>query len=116
MSTLTYVYLMAKPLVVFTEIKSPPMSKKVQREAGYLLRMLQEGEKIGMPHSRSMTTIGRRCHELRISDSEETWRIVYHIAATEIVVLHAFKKKTQKTSQATINLCKERLKAYRATD
>ena len=105
---------MKKALVRLTEIKTPPMSKQVRREAGYLLRMLQEGEKIGMPHSRPMTTIGRGCHELRISDEQETWRIVYHIGTTEIVVLHAFKKKTPKTSQSMIDLCKERLKAYKA--
>ncbi len=105
---------MAKALVRLTEIKTPPMSEEARRETGYLLRMVQEGEKIGMPRSRPMTTIGRGCHELRIPDGKDIWRIVYHIAEAEIVVLHTFKKKTQQTSQATKNLCKVRLKAYKA--
>jgi hypothetical protein len=33
-----------------------------------LLRRLQKGENIGLPHSRPMLDIGSRCHELRIRD------------------------------------------------
>jgi len=55
-----------KPLVwLHGEIKTPPFGATARLEAGYLLRRLQRGELIGMPHSRPMSTIGRRCHEPR---------------------------------------------------
>jgi len=59
-----------KPLVWLRgEIKTPPFSAKARVEAGFLLRRLQRGESIGMPHSRPMPIIGRRCHELRVVDA-----------------------------------------------
>jgi hypothetical protein len=58
-----------KPLVwLYGEIKTPPFSKEARVEAGTLLRRLQEGELLGLPHSRPMRSIGQRCHELRIRD------------------------------------------------
>lgn len=49
-----------KPLVWLRgEVKSPPFSAAARLEAGWLLRRLQAGEKLGMPHSRPMPTIGR---------------------------------------------------------
>jgi hypothetical protein len=41
-----------------------------------MLRLLQRGDKIAMPHSRPMPPIGKRCHELRIPDDKVSWRIV----------------------------------------
>jgi phage-related protein len=50
-------------------------------EAGVLLRRLQRGDNIPLPHSRPMPRVGKACHELRIQDAGRTWRIVYHIDA-----------------------------------
>jgi hypothetical protein len=62
-----------KPLVWLEgEIKTPPFSQAARLEAGYLLRKLQQGEALGMPHSRPMPSIGSRCHELRINDESAT--------------------------------------------
>jgi len=62
-----------KPLVWLQgEIKTPPFSVEARIEAGTLLRRLQSGESIGLPHSRPMPSIGRRCHELRIPDQGAT--------------------------------------------
>jgi len=33
------------------EIKTPPLSIEARREIGFLLRMVQEGEKLSMPHA-----------------------------------------------------------------
>jgi hypothetical protein len=58
-----------KPLVWLEgEIKTPPFSLEARLEAGYLLRKLQQGQTLGMPHSRPLPSIGARCHELRIND------------------------------------------------
>jgi phage-related protein len=102
-----------KPLVwLHGEIKTPPFSTEARIEAGILLRKLQQGETISLPHSRPMPTIGKRCHELRIIDEDNTWRIVYHIAQDAIVILEVFAKKTNKTSKKVIDICKKRLKNF----
>ena len=102
-----------KPLVwLHGEVKSPPLSKAARIHAGFLLRLLQRGEKVGMPHSRSMPSIGARCHELRIPDDKATWRIVYRIDKDAVLILEVFSKKTGKTPKATIDTCKRRLRDY----
>lgn len=58
-----------EPLVWFAgEIRTPPFSQAARIEAGLLLRRLQKGETLSMPHSRPMPSIGQRWHELRIHD------------------------------------------------
>ena len=102
-----------KPLVwLYSEIKTPPFSKTARLEAGFLLRKLQLGETLSMPHSRPMPTIGARCRELRINDKNLIWRIIYRIDSDAIIILHLFEKKTNKTPKQVIELCKKRLKLY----
>ncbi len=60
-----------KPLVWLKgEVKSPPLSSAARIAAGVLLRRLQRGETLSMPHSRPMRSVGPRCHELRFDDAE----------------------------------------------
>lgn len=102
-----------KPLVWFHgELKTPPFSTMARIEAGYLLRLLQKGEKLSLPHSRPIPSIGARCHELRIVDETKNWRIIYRIDADAIVVLEVFQKKTQETPKYVIDKCKGRIKQY----
>ena len=102
-----------KPLAwLHGEIKTPPLSEAARLEAGYLLRLLQRGDTIGMPHSRPMSTIGQRCHELRVQDKQQTWRVVYRIDPDAIVLVEVFSKKTGKTPKRVIELCQQRLKDY----
>ncbi len=104
-----------KPLILLHgEIKTPPFSRKARFEAGYLLRQLQRGTKLGMPESRPMPSIGAGCHELRISDPEanKVWRIIYRIEEDAILIAEVFAKKTQKTPQLIIETCKKRFKRY----
>ena len=116
MSILTYTIMMDgndKPLVwLKREVKTPPFSPDARIEAGMLLRRLQRGENLGLPHSRPMPTIGRRCHELRISDGNVTWRIIYRVDSDAIVVGEVFTKKTSKTPHTVIDICKQRFKKY----
>jgi len=109
------IFMKYKPLVVLHgEIKTPPFSGEARKEAGYLLRRLQAGEKLSMPCSRPMPSIGTRCHELRIKDSisRVTWRIFYRIDRDAILLLDVFSKKTQKTPLEAILICKRRLNRY----
>lgn len=104
---------MDKPLVWLEgEIKTPPFSAGARLEAGLLLRRLQRGEMLGMPHSRPMPSIGPRCHELRINDARVTWRIVYRIDSDAIVILEVFSKKSRETPRSVIDACKRRIKEY----
>jgi len=79
---------------------------------GVLLRRLQAGERIGLPHSRPMPSIGKRCHELRIPDDNLTWRIIYQTHADAIVIGEVFAKKTNATPKKVIDACKRRFKKY----
>lgn len=94
------------------EVKSPPFSREARVDAGYLLRLLQKGEKLSMPQSRPMPSIGRNCHELRVNDKDKTWRIVYYVETDSIVILEVFAKKTEKTPNRVVEVCKRRLKQY----
>jgi phage-related protein len=66
-------------MVLRGEIKTPPMSEATRRETGFLIRRLQQGENLALPHSRPMPDIGSRCHELRVNDVNKTWRVIYRI-------------------------------------
>jgi len=104
---------MDKPLVwLHGQVKSPPFSDKARIEAGILLRLLQRGEFIDMPRSRPMPAIGSRCHELRITDANMSWRIIYRIDPDAIVLLEVFAKKSSKTPNGIIALCKKRIREY----
>ena len=102
-----------KPLVwTYGDVRTPPLSKGTRLEAGYLLRRLQRGESLSLPHSRPMPGIGRRCHELRIVDGHATWRIIYRADHDAAVIVAVFRKKTQQTPRKLIETCKRRLKDY----
>jgi len=106
-----------KPLVWLEgEIKTPPFSAAARVAAGLLLRRLQRGESIGLPHARPMPTIGTRCHELRVRDAGRNWRIIYRIDPDAIVILEVFEKKSGKTPLRIVNVCRARLKAYDAVN
>ena len=94
------------------EIKTPPFSQTARIEAGTLLRRLQLGENIGLPQSRPMPAIGSRCHELRIRDQDQNWRIIYRVDPDAIVIVDVFAKKTNRTPKGVIETCKARLRTY----
>ena len=101
-------------MILRGEIKTPPLSEAARRETGFLLRRLQQGERLALPHSRPMPSIGSRCHELRINDENKTWRIIYRIDNDAIIVVDIFEKRTQKTPQEVIANCQRRLRLYDA--
>lgn len=102
-----------KPLVWLSSVvKSPPFSKDARLEAGFLLRRLQRGQMLEMPHSRPMSVIGERCHELRVVDVDKTWRIMYRVDPDAVVILDVFSKKTRTTPQSVIERSRRRLRDY----
>ena len=102
-----------KPLVWLNgEVKTPPFSESARLEAGLLLRRLQHGQILSLPQSRPMPSFGSQCHEPRIQDRDQSWRIAYHVAADAIIILEVFSKKTQATPPQVIETCRKRLAAY----
>ena len=94
------------------EVKTPPFSQEARIETGFLLRRLQAGQALSMPHSRPMPSIGTRCHELRVVDKGQAWRIVYRIDSDAIVITDVFAKTTRATPKQVIENSKNRLKNY----
>jgi len=102
-----------KPILwLHGEVKTPPFSAEARLEAGILLRRLQKGEKFGMPHARPMPSVGRPCHEIRIPDKQDTWRIILRLDEDAIIILEVFSKKTRVTPKSVIDTCKRRIKCY----
>jgi len=96
------------------EIKTPPLSDAARREAGWLLRCLQLGKTLSMPHSRPMPSLGSRCHELRIKDVSGQWRIIYRTDPDAVLIVDVFQKKTNQTPPAVLERCRRRLREYDA--
>ena len=102
-----------KPLVWLRgEVRTPPFSAAARLEAGILLRRLQQGQLLRLPHSRPMPSLGRRCHELRIPDERVTWRLIYRLDPDAIVIGEVFAKKTTATPGDVVDACKRRFRAY----
>ena len=98
------------------EINVPPFSTGAAEEAFNLIEDLREGKKLSLPRSRPMPSIGKRCHELRIQDEHQTWRIFYRTDADAIIITEIIAKKTQQTPLSVINNSKKRLRMYDAED
>ncbi len=102
-----------KPLVWLRgEVKTPPFSAAARAEAGYLLRLLQEGELLRMPQSRPMPGIGTNCHELRVIDGDVTWRILYGLTSDAVVILEVFEKKSRATPKHVLQAAERRWRLY----
>lgn len=104
-----------KPIVwLHGAVKTPPFAAEARVEAGTLLRHLQRGDKLSLPHSRPMPVIGPRCHELRIRDKAKNWRIIYRTDHDAIVIGEVFQKTTRATPRGVIQACKVRFHNYDA--
>lgn len=104
-----------KPLLwLHGEVRTPPFTPEGRQEVGMLLRLLQEGEKLGMPQAELLPDVGARCGALRVRDAEHNWRVMYRIDADAILVLEVYPKKTQKIPDEIIERCKRRIRQYDA--
>lgn len=81
---------------------------EARRAAGFELRAVQNG--LQPTDWKPMKVIGPGVKEIRINALGE-WRVIYVAKLRDAVyVLHAFQKKTQKTSQHDINIARQRYK------
>lgn len=78
-----------------------------RQDAGYQLDKVQRGSQ--PDDFKPMPSIGKGVEEIRIWDDAGTYRVIYTARLkNEVVVLHAFQKKTQATSRHDLDLAKER--------
>ena len=78
-----------------------------RRAAGYELFMVQAGRQPA--DFKPLPDVGPGAHEMRVRDDSGTFRVVYVAKFNDAVyVLHAFQKKTRKTSRIDIELAKRR--------
>lgn len=78
------------------------------RYIGLTNRMIVYGPNLGLPHTDSF---GSGLFELRIKGAEGIARVFFcTLVRQEIVMLHSFIKKTQKTPEKELKIAKERMK------
>jgi phage-related protein len=83
--------------------------KEVRHDAGYQLERVQRGEE---PEDwKPMPSLGVGVREIRIHEDSGEFRVMYLATRPEAVyVLHAFQKKSQKTSRRDLALAIKRYK------
>ena len=95
----------------YQDLRAFPDNAK--RAAGFQLDKIQRG--LEPDDWKPMTTVGPGVREIRITVSSGIFRVIYlaNIGAS-IYVLHAFQKKSRKTSLKDISLARARFKAIRS--
>lgn len=82
---------------------------EARHDTGYQLDKVQRG--LDPDDWKPMNTIGSGVKEIRVTDEQGQFRVIYIAKlADTIYVLHCFKKKSQKTSLADIDLARSRYK------
>ena len=89
------------------DLKAFPADVRV--EAGTSLRLVQQGAE---PRDwKPMPDVGKGAREIRIRDQAGAFRVFYVVESGDAVyVLHAFQKKTQRTSKQDLDKGKARYK------
>lgn len=84
------------------------LEPEARRRIGFDLKRLEFGWPVGMPLCRSL---GRGLWELRSSLPDgRIARVIFFLHGAELVLLHGFIKKTQKTPPQEIELAWRRMK------
>jgi phage-related protein len=72
------------------------LAEETRFEVLTLLRRMESGEILPMPHSRSMASMAKGLYELRVRDAQGQVRIFYYTKVKNVVYLvHALRKKSQ---------------------
>jgi phage-related protein len=83
--------------------------KGARRSAGYQLERVQRG--LEPDDWKPMKAVGPGVRELRIRDRSGGFRVIYLATlADRIAVLHAFRKKTQRTAKPDIEAAAKRFR------
>jgi phage-related protein len=83
--------------------------QRARRDAGFQLDRIQRG--LDPDDWRPMSTVGPGVREIRIRDSTGAYRVIYVAGfADAVYVLHAFQKKTQRTSPRDLSVAQSRFR------
>lgn len=93
------------------EVQEDILNFPVTRQARYIAltdRMIEYGPNLGLPHT---DAFGGGLFELRLKGAEGIARVFFcTMVGQEIIILHSFIKKTQKTPEKELKLAKKRMK------
>jgi phage-related protein len=93
------------------EVQEDILNLPVTLQARYIAltdRMIEYGPNLGLPHT---DAFGGGLFELRLKGAEGIARVFFcTMVEQEIVMLHSFMKKTQKTPEKELKLAKKRIK------
>ena len=97
------------PVVEFIQNQNPKEQAKILRE----IDLLEEfGLFLGMPHIRKMKST-KSIWELRIKHSSNIFRIFFFtIKDSKLVLLHGFRKKSNKTPKKELDIALKRMLNY----
>jgi phage-related protein len=83
--------------------------QRARRDAGFQLDRVQRG--LDPDDWKPMASIGPGVREIRVRDAAGAYRVVYVASfADAVYVLHAFQKKTQRTSRGDLVLAQSLLR------
>jgi phage-related protein len=86
--------------------------ERARRDAGFQLDRVQRG--LDPEDWKPVRTVGPGVREIRVRDATGAFRVIYVATFAEAVyVLHAFAKKTQRTSQRDLTLAQLRLRTLK---
>ncbi len=76
-----------------------------------LLRRLEAGDLLGMPHARSMASMAHGLYELRVRDARGQIRLFYYTKIrNSIYLIHGLRKKSQTIPDKVRELILRRIK------
>ena len=84
-------------------------SFEVQSEFKSLIQALSLGGRLELPNGKK---IGRSLFEIRVKFGGEYRSIYAYLVSDKVIILHFFKKKTQKTPIKSIKVAERRLRYY----
>jgi len=87
------------------------LDKEAKKIIGEDVKTLQLGWPLGMPVARKL---GPDLWELRSSVNRGITRICFTVIGRQIVLLHGFEKKTQRTSARDLSLARRRFRDLRS--
>lgn len=106
---------MAVDVIVLSQCKKEidEFPLQIREELLDAIEDLREGIVLAMPLSRKMQGMEAGIFELRFKDSFGSYRVIYFVRKKDAIYLvHAFQKKTEKTSQKNIAVTNQRIKRY----
>ncbi len=87
--------------------------KEILKDILAIVDKLDKGYRLSMPIVRATPSVGKNISEIRLRDKKGAYRVFYYLSKKEaIYIVHAFKKKSQKTPRRNIELIRKRIQKF----